>query len=218
MSFRAGLRLFLALLAAATFQGCASGPPLPLAEVDLPRMYGRWYIVATIPNWFERGMVAPVDVFSPHPEGDIQEDFYLRRGSFHAPEKHFVVHDWVRANSHNAHWRVQIVWPIDLPFLVVHVDPDYQYVLFGEQDRSMGWIYARQPVIEESKYQTLLAKFKALGYDASQFRKVVQTPGQIGMPGFWSDGITSSRSEVSEVGALFGQTQSSKAAMVPPTR
>jgi apolipoprotein D and lipocalin family protein len=186
---RSSVSALLAIVVGTLTAGCASHPELPLARVDLPRMYGVWYIVATIPNWFEKGMVAPRDSFSPRPDGDIQEDFYLRRGSFGAPEKHFVVHDWVRANSHNAHWRVQIVWPIDLPFLVLDVDPDYQHVLFGEQDRSLGWIYARQPVISDAQYQSLLARFSALGYDASRFRKVVQLPEQIGMPGFWSDDI-----------------------------
>jgi apolipoprotein D and lipocalin family protein len=177
------------VLSGALIPGCASPPELPLAKVDLPLMYGRWYIVATVPNWFEKGMVAPRDYFSARPDGDIEEDFYLRRGSFDAPEKHFVVHDWVRAGSGNAHWRVQIFWPIDLPFLVLDVDPDYQYALFGENDRSLGWIYARQPLLSEAKYQALLARFTALGYDASRFRKVVQLPEQIGMPGFWSDDI-----------------------------
>jgi apolipoprotein D and lipocalin family protein len=179
----------LALVFGAFATGCASHPELPLARVDLPRMYGVWYIVATIPNWFEKGMVAPKDTFSPRPDGDIREDFYIRRGSFGAPEKHFVVHDWVRPNTDNAHWRVQIFWPIDLPFLVLHVDPDYQVALFGENDRSLGWIYARKPVIPEAEYQALLGRFSALGYDASRFRKVIQLPEQIGLPGFWSDDI-----------------------------
>jgi apolipoprotein D and lipocalin family protein len=169
--------------------GCASQSELPLAHVDLPRMYGDWYIVATIPNWFERGMVAPRDSFSPRADRDIQEDFYVRHGSFGAPERHYVVHDWVRANSDNAHWRVQIAWPIDLPFLVLYVDSNYQYALFGEQDRALGWIYARSPVISELEYRELLARFSAVGYDAERFRKVIQTPEQIGRPGFWNEGI-----------------------------
>lgn len=187
-TFGAATWLLVTIFASLT-PGCASQPDLPLAQVDLPKMYGRWYIVATIPNWFEKGMVAPRDSFSLRPDGDIQEDFYLRKGSFDAPEKHFMVHDWVRANSGNAHWRVQIFWPIDLPFLVLDVDPDYQYALFGEQDRSLGWIYARQPVLPEDTYRALLGRFTALGYDASRFRKVIQLPEQIGMPGFWNDEI-----------------------------
>jgi apolipoprotein D and lipocalin family protein len=82
-------------------------------------------------------------------------------------------------------------WPvtIDLPFLVLYVDSNYQYALFGEQDRALGWIYARSPVISELEYRELLARFSAVGYDAERFRKVIQTPEQIGRPGFWNEGI-----------------------------
>jgi apolipoprotein D and lipocalin family protein len=164
-------------------------PPLPLAHVDLNRMYGGWYIVATIPNGFERGMVAPYDVYAPRPGGGIQEDFYLRRGGFDAPVQHFRLHDWVRPGRNNAHWRVQIFWPINLPFLVLYTDPDYRYVLFGEDGRDLGWVYSRTPLIGDADYAQAMERFAAAGYDQSRFRKLIQTPDQIGQPGFWSDGV-----------------------------
>ncbi len=180
------------LIAPALLGGCQSETrsPLPLAaHVDLNRMYGGWRIVATIPNGFEKGMVEPYDVYSRRPDGDIREDFYVRRGGFKAPRQHFVVHDWVRRGTNNAHWRVQVFWPINLPFLVVYVDPEYRYVLYGEEGRDLGWIYARQPQIPDADYRTLLEHFRAIGYDPSRFRKIVQRPEDIGSPGFWSDGV-----------------------------
>ena len=170
--------------------GCGeSTAPLPLADVDLDSMYQGWYIVATIPNRFEKGLVAPYDVYSMRPDGDIREDFYARRGGFGSPVKHYVVHDWVRPGTHNAHWRVRLFWPVDLPFLVLYVDPQYRYVLFGEENRSLGWVYSRTPTISDADYLDLLERFRQLGYDPSRFRKFVQFPAQIGQPGFWSDGL-----------------------------
>lgn len=181
--------LLLAAILAST-PTLAADPPLPLAPaVDIPRMYGGWYIVATIPNGFEKGMVEPYDVYSRRPDGDIREDFYMRRGSFGAPRKHFVVHDWVRPGTNNAHWRVQVFWPVNLPFLVLYVDPDYRYVMYGEEGRDLGWIYARRPDIPDADYQALLERFRTLGYDPSKFRKIVQHPADIGRPGYWSDNI-----------------------------
>ena len=170
--------------------GCASHPHLPLAQsVDIEKMYGGWYIVATIPNAFERGLVAPYDVYSRRPDGDIREDFYSRRGSFAAERKHYVVHDWVKPGTGGAHWRVQPIWPLNLPFLVLYVDPQYRFVMYGEEDRSLAWIYSRTPQISDGDYQALLRRFADLGYDTSRFRKFIQTPNQIGKPGFWSDGV-----------------------------
>jgi apolipoprotein D and lipocalin family protein len=165
----------------------AAQPPLP--TVDMSRMWGGWYIVATIPNGFERGLVAPYDVYSKRPDGDIREDFYAQHGGFSAPRKHFTAHDWVRSGTGNAHWRVQLFWPVNLPFLVLYVDPQYRYVIYGEADRKLGWIYSRTPVMADGDYREALGHLKALGYDPARFRKFVQMPDQIGQPGFWSDEI-----------------------------
>jgi lipocalin len=113
------LKFGLLLLALAALGGCATSAnplPLPATPVDISKMYGGWYIAATIPNTFEKGLVAPYDVYSKRPDGDIREDFYSRPGRFDAPRKHFVVHDWVTPGAQNAHWRVQVFWPVNLPF------------------------------------------------------------------------------------------------------
>ncbi len=151
----------------------------PLPHVDMHRMYGGWYMIATLPNSFEKGMVAPFDVYSKRPDGDIQEDFFFQGGGFSAPRKH----------SNNASWRVQVFWPINLPFLVLWTDPDYRYVIFGEDDRQLGWIFSRTRDIPDADYQALLARFDALGYDSKKLVKFIHTPDQIGKPGYWSDGV-----------------------------
>ncbi len=168
----------------------APSSPLALAPfVDVPRLYGGWYIVATIPNGFEKGMVAPYDVYSPRPDGSLREDFYVRRGGFDAPRKHFVVQDFVNPGSHGARWGVRLFWPLKLPFLILYVDPDYRYVLFGEESRDLGWIYSRNPTPSDADYADLLRRFADHGYDPSRFRRIVQTPDQMGRPGFWNDKI-----------------------------
>jgi len=175
-------RLLLALPLVAQLLACAgSSPPLRLAsQVNLDSIQGGWYIVATIPNFFERGMVAPFDVYSRRTDGDIQENFYLRRGGFDAKVRHYTVRDSIVPGSNNASWRVHLFWPISLPFLVLYTDPAYRYVMFGENDRSLG---------ADADYRALLDRFAALGYDVTRFRKVIQLPEQIGLPGFWNDGI-----------------------------
>ena len=181
--------ILLAALAALAASGVRADP-LPLPHVDMERMYGGWHMIATLPNWFEKGIVEPYDVYSKRPDGDLQEDFTFRQGSFAAAPKHFTVHDWVLPDTNNAHWRVQVFWPLDLPFLVLWVDPQYRYVIFGEEDRKLGWIFSRSEDIPEGDYAELLRRFDALGYDSRKLVKFVQTPEQIGKPGYWSEGIT----------------------------
>jgi apolipoprotein D and lipocalin family protein len=181
----------LATLALVAFTGGCVGasmiePQLPVApKVDLEKIYGGWYIVANIPNSFEKDLVGLYDIYSRRPDGDIDENFYTHDGaSFSTPLKHYEVHDWVEPGTNNAKWRVQIFWPFHFAFWVLYVDPGYRYVLFGYPDRSLGWIFSRRQTIDEPTYQALLARFAALGYDTSKFRRVVQLPSQIGQKGF----------------------------------
>jgi apolipoprotein D and lipocalin family protein len=113
----------------------------------------------------------------------------VRDGGFDKDRDHLVTDIEVLPGTGNADWRVKPFWPVSLPFQVLYVDPQYRFVLFGEQDHSLGWIYAREKTISDSDFQFLLDRFRDLGYDASQFRKVIQLPEQIGKQGFWSDGI-----------------------------
>jgi apolipoprotein D and lipocalin family protein len=183
------LPVALIALAVGRVFGGTEPAPMQLADVDMERMYGGWYMIATLPNRFEKGIVSPYDVYAKRPDGDIQEDFYFLDGSFSGEKKHFTVHDWVLPNTHGASWRVQIFWPINLPFLVLYTDPQYRYVIFGEADRQLGWIYSRTQTIPDADYKYLLTRFEALGYDAAKLVKFVQTPDQLGKPGFWSEGI-----------------------------
>jgi apolipoprotein D and lipocalin family protein len=61
--------------------------------------------------------------------------------------------------------------------------------MFGENDRSLGWVFSRTPTIGDADYQALMDRFAELGYETTRFRKVIQLPEQIGMRGFWNDGI-----------------------------
>jgi apolipoprotein D and lipocalin family protein len=167
----------------------AAGAPIPLAKVDLDRMVGGWYLIATIPNGFEKGMVTPYDFYSRRPDGDIREDFYVRHGSFHAPVRHYLLHDWILPGTGNASWRLQVLWPFKLPFLALYIDPQYRYTIFGEQDRKLGWIYSRTPKIPPADYRRLLARLATLGYDPTRFLRLVQTPDELGQPGVWTQGI-----------------------------
>ena len=72
----------------------------------------------------------------------------------------------------------------------IEATDNYRYVLYGEEDRSLGWIYGREATIDDATYAGLMKRFAAAGYDTTRFLKFVQRPEQIGQPGFWSAGIT----------------------------
>jgi apolipoprotein D and lipocalin family protein len=165
--------------------GCTSDqPPLKLVtHVDLDRYAGRWYIIANIPYFAERGKVGSFFDVS-FPDGKVLDVYTGRNKTFDAPLKSFTMNGYVVPGTGNARWRESPFWPIYLSYLILWVDPNYQYALVGYPGRGYGWILSRSPQMDDATYQALLARFGDQGYDTAQFRRVPQTPEQIGRPGY----------------------------------
>ncbi|WP_347555755.1 lipocalin family protein [Robbsia sp. KACC 23696] len=190
----------MSLIAAAVclgFAGCTSQPanpnpraavPLSTVAVDLPRYMGRWYVIANIPYFAERGFVGSRAEWKLRSDGRIDDAFVGRKGGFDGPEKRYQFLDRVKEGSGGGAWRVRLFWPIYVSQLTLYVDPDYRYTLIGYPDKSLGWIFSREPDMDDATYRALLARFHAMGYDTSQFRRIPQKPDQIGQPGFASPG------------------------------
>lgn len=177
----------------ATVAGCSNEPPnpnprasLPLqtVPVDLPRYMGRWYVIANIPYFAERGFVASRAEWTLRTDGRIDDAFIGRKGGFDQPERHYQFVDAVKPDSGGGEWDVRLFWPVHVTQLTLYVDPDYRYTILGYPGKTLGWIFAREPQISDEDYRALLARLDAMGYDTSRFRRVPQVPTQLGQPGF----------------------------------
>ena len=170
--------LFGGILCLTTLGGCSGDdqPPLTLApQVDLQRYAGRWYIIANIPYFAERGKVGSYFDVS-FPDGKVNDVYYGRDSTLDAPLTSFTMHGYVVPGTGNARWRESPFWPIYLSYLILWVDPDYHYALVGYPGRGYGWVLSRSPTMDDATYRGLLARFAAEGYDTTLFRRVPQTP------------------------------------------
>jgi apolipoprotein D and lipocalin family protein len=176
---------FALILSLLTLVGCASsGPPLPLApQVDLQRYAGRWYVIANIPYFAERGYVGSTFDLS-FPDGKVHDVYTGRDKSFDAEPSVFTLNGYVVPETGNARWRESPFWPLYFSYLILYVDPDYKTALVGYPGREYGWVLSRSPDMEDDVYRALLGRFGAVGYDTSLFRRIPQKPDQIGKPGF----------------------------------
>ncbi|VVE07826.1 Outer membrane lipoprotein Blc [Pandoraea iniqua] len=162
--------------------------PLQVVPVDLSRYMGRWYVIANIPYFAERDFVGSRAEWYLRDDGRIDDHFYGRKDGFDQPERHYQFLDSVVPGSGGGRWSVRLFWPIYVSQLTLYVDPDYRYTLLGYPDKSLGWVFSREPVMDDATYRGLLARFEAMGYDTSRFRRVPQVSEQLGQPGFASPG------------------------------
>jgi apolipoprotein D and lipocalin family protein len=180
--------LILLLVAVALYacadEGISDMPELKSsAKIDLQRYMGAWYVIANIPYFAERGNVASRDVYKLDADGNV-DTTYVYRKSFDGPEKSTGSLGVVQAGSDNARWIVRFLWVVHADYLVLDIAPDYSWALVGQPSRKLGWVFARNPAMDDALYTTLRDKFRGFGYDPAKFVRVAQFREQLGQPGF----------------------------------
>jgi apolipoprotein D and lipocalin family protein len=150
-------------------------PLRPVAHVDLPRYMGDWYVIANIPYFAERNCVDSIESYALRSDGDIDNWFTCRKKSFDAPMKRkatalAIVDD----KTSNAVWHVRFLKVISVKYVILDLDPNYQWVVVGHPSRDYGWVMARSKTLDEPTYQAALANLRDQGYDVSRFEKVPQ--------------------------------------------
>lgn len=168
--------LILPLLALLTV-GCASvkQPLRTVPHVDIPRYMGDWYVIGEIPYFAEKGCVDSIESYALRADGNIDNWFTCRKKSFDAPMKRKVTTiAKITDKTSNAVWSVKFFKVISVKYLVLDLDPDYQWVAVGHPSRNYGWIMARSKTLAEPTYQAILNRLGDQGYDTSKFEKVPQ--------------------------------------------
>lgn len=170
-------RLLLPLCLLGLLSGCAAGrqPPIAtVAQVDLPRFMGDWYVIAAIPTFLEKEAYNAVESYRLNADGSIATSFTFRKGGFDGPLKRYRPTGFVVDNSGNALWGMQFVWPIKAEYRIAYLDPAYQHTIIARNARDYAWIMARTPHMDDADYAQLVELIRGYGYDVSKLRKVPQ--------------------------------------------
>ena len=165
--------------------GCASrgevqkGP----AAVDLPRFMGTWHVVAHIPYFAERGHVAARYEYAFRDRDKVGVAYHYREG-FDQPEQVREARASVKEASGNREWTLWFVGVVPAKWRIVEVAPDYSWALADYPGRDMGWVLARDPIMDDTLYQDLVKRARDHGINARQLVRIPQVPEQVGKPGF----------------------------------
>lgn len=157
-----------------------STPLRTVPKVDLARYMGDWRVIANIPYFAERGKVDTIEGYRLRPDGKIDNTFTFRKGTFDAPQKSYHFTAEVTNPQSNAEWRVKFLPLVKVAYLIIDLDPDYQWTVVGHPSRKYGWIMAREKTMPDATYRSILTRLGEQGYDPAKFEKVPQVPPQTG--------------------------------------
>ncbi|MBN1533326.1 MAG: lipocalin family protein [Spirochaetes bacterium] len=154
---------------------CTSAPEIPtVSSVDLDRFMGRWYVIANIPTFLEKGAHNAVESYRLDEDGTVATTFTFHADGFDGPLKTYHPRGFVRDKKSNSVWDMQFLWPFKSEFLIVYLKEDYSQTVIGRSKRDYVWIMARTPEIPEGDYRSIVERLAALGYDAKKIQRVPQ--------------------------------------------
>jgi apolipoprotein D and lipocalin family protein len=176
--------LALLFVACASTRKEASVPGPALAEVDLPRFMGRWWVIANIPYFAERGKLASSDNYSLREDGRIDVVYAYRKSFDETAER--TLNAWARPlpGTGNAHWRQRFFGIFSVELQVLEIDADYRWALIGNPKRSLAWVFAREPLMGDAEYARVVERLRPFGYDPAELKRIPQAPEQVGRAGF----------------------------------
>lgn len=156
--------------------GCQTTPTLPplqpVANVDLQRFMGDWYVIAHIPTFLEKGAYNAVESYRLRADGSIATTFTFNQDAPDGPLKTYRPKGVVRNTHNNAEWSMQFVWPMQADYVIVHLDTEYQQTIVAREQRDYVWIMARTPTLSAADYEALTERVRNMGYQTNLLRRV----------------------------------------------
>jgi apolipoprotein D and lipocalin family protein len=167
----------LALLAAASGAFADSRrPPFQkvVERVDLDRFLGSWYVIALLPSPFERNAANGVETYSLDPRGNIRVEYVFREGGPGGKRKVMHQKGWIVDKESNSEWKVQPLWPLKLPYLIIDLAEDYRYAVIGTDNYKYVWIMGKAPSLSAEDYAGILSRLADRGYKVADIRLMPQ--------------------------------------------
>jgi lipocalin len=152
----------------------------PLIEmsrpIDLEKFMGRWYVVAGIPSYFEKGQMNSIEDYHFNEKKQRVEIAFRMQSSPTAKPTKVLQRGTVSNKATKTRWSLSpkfgVYLPLGLAYLVIECAEDYSACIVGVPDRAYLWIMARSPTIDESTLQGLVDKSVRCGYDASKIVRI----------------------------------------------
>lgn len=155
----------------------AADPPQPLQTIqslDVPRYMGTWFEIAKYPNRFQKQCVRNTSAeYSLQKDGTVKVMNRCQLASGDMDEAEGRARQIGGLKSPKLQVRFAPAWLSWLPMVwgkywVIDLDPEYQLVAVSEPSREYLWVLARTQQVDEAKYNELLQRLKAKGFDLNK--------------------------------------------------
>jgi apolipoprotein D and lipocalin family protein len=154
-------------------------------DVNIARYMGHWRVIAHIPYFAEAGCSDSIESYALRADGDIDNWFSCRKGSASAPlERQARARAHIENTATHAEWNVLFFHVLKIKYVVLAVDPQYQWAVVGHPSKQYGWIFSRTGTLPPETYDKALRVLADAGYDTARLERVPQTAEPLEPPPF----------------------------------
>ena len=166
--------IFIALLTLISISMLAQSPLQTVKQVDLNRYLGKWFEIASFPQFFQKGCNCTTAEYSLSDKGFVIVENKCNKDSIYGKESYIKGKAFVVKNSGNAKLKVQFFWPFKAKYWIIDLADNYSYAVVGHPNRKYLWILSRTPHMDDIIYQQIIKRLKEKGFDIAKLQKTAQ--------------------------------------------
>ena len=161
MKLRALVKKFWAVSVFAAAAGCFEPEIAAVRDFDPARYMGKWYEIARLPNWFEKGMTRVTAEYTLLEDGTIRVE---NRGIKNGRESGVTGVARLKGDADVGELEVSFFRPFYGDYRIIRLAPDYSCSVVMGSDRDYLWVLARTPEIPEEEFVRILAFLRENGF------------------------------------------------------
>jgi apolipoprotein D and lipocalin family protein len=150
-------------------------PPLQtVSHVDVNRYMGKWYEIASFPQWFQKNCTAVSATYTLRKDGDVDVLNECRDKTLDGKLRSAKGKAWIVDRESNAKLKVRFFWPFSGDYWIIDLGAEYQYAVVGHPKRNYLWILSRSCQMDPAVYDQILERLKRQNYDVTRLNKTLQ--------------------------------------------
>jgi len=150
-------------------------PPLQtVSHVDVNRYMGKWYEIASFPQWFQKNCTAVSATYALRKDGDVDVLNECRDKTLDGKLRSAKGKAWIVDRASNAKLKVRFFWPFSGDYWIIDLGAEYQYAVVGHPKRNYLWILSRSRQMDPAEYDKILERLKQQHYDVTRLNKTLQ--------------------------------------------
>ncbi len=142
--------------------------------VDINSYSGKWYEIASFPQWFQKGCTCTTAEYTLTNKGYVIVENKCLKDSINGKQSYIKGKAFIIKNSGNAKLLVQFFWPFKAKYWIIDLAEDYSYAVVGHPNRKYLWILSRKSTMADGTYKQIVERMKKKGFDVSKLKMTMQ--------------------------------------------